>query len=565
LTRLVLRSIAVIIFFSAVTGFCGNPSHETVKSDESYLFPTDASHRINSDFADYRANHFHGGIDISTNGKIGYPVYAAKSGYVYRVSVSPFGYGKRIILRHNDSTFTLYGHLSAFTGESQRLVESEQQTEGKYDVDMTFSPNAIRVTRGEMIARTGATGDGGPHLHFEVHDSDYSFVDPLAFRSLDVTRYMRPRIFNVAVRGFESGRARVCGVMRRGNVYRARETFRMTEPFFFIVHAADSYGRGRFKRPPKRIELKIDGKGFISVNLTKFRAADYLDVASLVDLHLSHSYKTYYKLCVDRAIPFTVFTPSSPLSGLVHGNLPDGKHTYEITVKDEDDNSSSVTGRFILELNKSKEKQGPPEIQPFAGKDVSPMPGVTLHFPADAFVENVDLEVRKVSESAFVMESEGKPLRRKVLLTWKIDDPKLQLFRRGRHGWIHEPCRNDGHVLTARIGYETGEFALIRDDVPPSVGIIRVSKKNPFYRSVAPTEFRRYFVYFKVFDNLSNVDTDDIFLRAGTQEFLCEYDVDKRAVVCNVDAALLRREKYVEILVRDNAGNRRTVKSRLGF
>ncbi len=565
MTGPLLGFIAVIIFSFPASGIRAKPSHEAAISGESYLFPTNASRRVNSGFADYRADHFHGGIDISTNGEIGYPVYAAKSGYVYRVSVSPFGYGKRIILRHDDSTFTLYAHLSAFTGEIRRLVESEQQTEGKYDVDMRFPPNAVRVSRGEMIARTGATGDGGPHLHFEVHDTDYSFIDPLVFKSLDVTRYRRPRIFNVAVRGFESGRARASGVIGRGNVYRARETFRMTEPFFFIIHAADSYGSGRFKRPPKHIVLKIDGKTFISVNLTRFKSSDYLDVRSLVDLRLSRGYKTYYKLCVGRAVPFTVFTPSSPLSGLVHSALPNGKHTYEITVKDEDGDSALVTGGFILELNKSKEERDLPEIKPFAGKDVGPMPGVALHFPSNAFAENVDLEVRRVSEYAFVIESDGKPLRRRVLLTWKVDDPKLQLFRRGRHGWIHEPCRNDGHVLTARIGYETGEFALIRDDVPPSVGRVRVSRKNPFYRSVAPTDFNRYFVYFRVFDNLSHVDTGDILLRVGKQEFLCEYDVDKRAVVCSVDAALLRREKYAEVVVRDNAGNQRTVRSRLRF
>lgn len=563
--RLALRFTPVIFLFLTVAGVCKRPSGEAKNSASSYLFPTNASHMINSGFADYRSSHFHGGIDISTNGKIGYPVYASKSGYVYRVSVSPFGYGKRIILRHDDSTFTLYAHLSAFTGEIERLVDSEQRIEGKYDVDLRLRHDAIRVKRGEMIARTGATGDGGPHLHFEVHDSNYSFIDPLVFRSLDVTRSMRPRIFNVAVRGFETGRVRISGVIGRGNFYRARQTFRMTEPFYFIIHAADSYGRGRFKRPPKHIELKIDGKDYVSVNLTEFKASDYLDVRSLVDTRLSRGYKTYYKLCVDRAVPFTVFAPSSPLSGLIYGDLPNGKHDYKITVKDENGDSSSVTGAFVLQLNGPKETPAPPTISYFAEKDVSPMPGVALHFPKNAFVENVDLEVKRVADNAFNIKSDGMPLRKRVLLTWKVDDPKLQLFRRGRYGWIHEPCMNDGDVLTARIGYETGEFAAIRDDVPPSVGRIMVSRKNPFYVSVAPTDFKRYFVYFRVFDNMSRVDTDDILLRVGTQKFLCEYDIDKRAAICNVDAALLRREKYVEVEVRDNAGNRRVVKSRFSL
>ncbi len=106
-------SLAVYLVLALDFCYAGSPGRDSKKTaSETYLFPTDASHQINSGFADYRETHFHGGIDISTNGRIGYPVYAAKSGYVYRVAVSPYGYGKMILLRHDDSTYTLYGHLS---------------------------------------------------------------------------------------------------------------------------------------------------------------------------------------------------------------------------------------------------------------------------------------------------------------------------------------------------------------------------------------------------------------------------------------------------------------------
>ncbi len=562
--------IAALILSSSPAR-AGNSSPDG-QGGESYLFPTDASHRINSGFADYRASHFHGGMDISTNGKIGYPVYAAKSGYVYRVSVSPYGYGKRIVLRHDDSTFTLYGHLSAFNEEIERRVKAAQQAEGKYDVDLRLAPNEIRVERGEVIARTGATGVGGPHLHFEIHDKDYSFVDPLIYKTLDVSGYRTPRIFNVAVRGVLSGKARVSRVVRLRRGYRAHDVFRMSEPFYFIVHAADSYGRGRFKRPPKYIDLRIDDREFLALNLTRFEPGDYLDVSSLVDLKLSRSYKTYYILCVDRAIPFTVFTPSAPLSGLVDRKvLTDGTHTYTITVRDEDGDSASVTGNFVLDMKSGNASTDDPPgddpmtMVPFKEKVVNPSPGLTLRFPANAFVKDVDLEVTSLSRTSFRIRASGESLRRRVLLIWKVNDPKLQLFRKGRRSWIHVPCENDGKVLTSEIGYEIGEFALIRDNTPPVVQRIRVSRKNPFYRSVAPTQFRRDFVYFRVFDKLSNINTDDIQLKVGNQNFLCEYDVDKHAAICRVDADLLRRERKVEVVVRDNAGNERTVISRLRF
>ncbi len=558
--RFIVGLIAVCILVRTASAFAGTPVDSAKPNAETFLFPTDASHRINSGFADYRDTHFHGGIDISTNGKIGYPVYASKSGYVYRVSVSPFGYGKRIVLRHDDSTFTLYGHLSAFSPEIKKLVEAAQDSEGRYEVDLRLKPGVIDVRRGEVIARTGATGVGGPHLHFEIHDKDYSFVDPLIYKSLDIPDHRTPRIYGVAVEEFYSGKVLVSGVARSGGGYRARKTFRSGEPFFFIIHAADSYTRGRYKRPPKHVGLEIDGKNFLSLDLTHIDADNYLDMSSLVDLRLSHGYKTYYRLCVDRAIPFSVFTPSVPLSGLVYHNLSDGTHTYTITVADENGNSTSVTGKFVLAIHGGKD--APPAIKPFRQTTITPMAGLTLRFPEDAFAKDVNLVVTRISERAFKIRANGGRLRKRVALTWKVNDPKITLCRKERRGWEHVPCENDGTLLKASLGYEIGEFSLIRDENPPFVGRVRVSKRNPYYRSVAPAQFNRDFVYFKVSDKLSGINTDDILLKVGTQEFLCEYDVDKHAATCRVDADLLRRERRIEVVVSDNAGNKRIVVSK---
>ncbi len=536
---------------------------------DSYLFPTDASHKINSGFADYRSSHFHGGMDISTNGKIGYPVFAAKSGYVYRISVSPFGYGKMVILKHGDSTFTLYGHLSAFSEEIGRKVAAAQEQENKYGVDLKFIPDEIKVSQGEVIAYTGATGVGGPHLHFEIRDKDFSFIDPLLFGTLDVPDYRTPRIFNVAVRGFLSGEAKISKVVKSGKSYVAKQTFRMTEPFYFILHGADSYGTGKFKRPPKYILLQIDGKDIIDLNLTHFDADDYLDVASLVDLNLSRRLKTYYILCVNRAIPFSVFTPDTSLSGLIGENISNGVHSYEISIQDEDGNHASVNGKFILDIprssNKSSASDADPALTTFKEKVLNLSPSLTLRFPENSFVRNVDVDARLLSPTSFKIESGNEALRKKVELTWKITDPSLRLFRKLKRRWSYIECTNDGNFVTAKIGYRTGEFALLRDKTPPFVGKIRFSRQNPFYRSVGKKDFNRVFVYFKVSDLLSGINTDNILLKVGDEKFLCEYDVDKHAAICQVNAAELRGRKKVEVVVCDNAGNEKSVVSRTKF
>lgn len=51
-------------------------------------------------FGELRSNHFHAGIDIKTQGKEGLKVYAVAEGYVSRIKVQQYGYGKAIYVTH---------------------------------------------------------------------------------------------------------------------------------------------------------------------------------------------------------------------------------------------------------------------------------------------------------------------------------------------------------------------------------------------------------------------------------------------------------------------------------
>ena len=66
-------------------------------------------------FAELRPNHFHGGIDIKTQGRTGLPVYAAAEGMVSRISVNSTGYGNALYIDHPNGTTTVYGHLESFS------------------------------------------------------------------------------------------------------------------------------------------------------------------------------------------------------------------------------------------------------------------------------------------------------------------------------------------------------------------------------------------------------------------------------------------------------------------
>ncbi|MEK7283483.1 MAG: hypothetical protein AAB249_06715, partial [Acidobacteriota bacterium] len=58
------------------------------------LWPLEIPGLLLSSFGEYRYDHLHAGIDISTGGGTGYKVLAADSGLVFRLKVEWRGYGR---------------------------------------------------------------------------------------------------------------------------------------------------------------------------------------------------------------------------------------------------------------------------------------------------------------------------------------------------------------------------------------------------------------------------------------------------------------------------------------
>jgi lipoprotein NlpD len=95
------------------------------------------------------------GIEIG--GKSGDPVRAAADGVVVYSGNGLVGYGELVIVKHNDSYLSAYGH------NSKRLVKEGQ-----------------RVTAGQPIAEMGSTGASRDELQFQIR-KDGNPVDPLGY------------------------------------------------------------------------------------------------------------------------------------------------------------------------------------------------------------------------------------------------------------------------------------------------------------------------------------------------------------------------------------------------
>lgn len=149
--------------------------------DESttYMWPTNASHQLSSTFAETRSRHLHAGIDIRTWGREGYDVYATRDGVVHRVAMGPTGYGNVIYLKHNDGSYSVYAHLNRFEPDLQAYVDSIRMIDYSFDFDEIIEDKNFTFNQGDVIAYTGSTGVGPPHLHFELRTPEFKPFNPL--------------------------------------------------------------------------------------------------------------------------------------------------------------------------------------------------------------------------------------------------------------------------------------------------------------------------------------------------------------------------------------------------
>lgn len=180
----------LVLSFVILTSFINNgeevQEEKTIPVDYKsldFIKPIDLPFKLSGNFGEIRSNHFHSGLDIKTNGEIGYPIYSIADGYVWRVRVSPYGYGKVIYVAHPNGFTSIYAHLNEFSGDLAKYVKKEQYNQKSFAVDLYPPAGHIVVKQGQVIAKSGNSGgSGGPHLHFEIRETKTSKpINPLLF------------------------------------------------------------------------------------------------------------------------------------------------------------------------------------------------------------------------------------------------------------------------------------------------------------------------------------------------------------------------------------------------
>ena len=318
------------------------------------VWPLRLAPALSSTFGESRSRAFHAGIDLKTWGETGHPVQALADGYIWRVRTSPWGYGRALYQKLADGRIVVYAHLEGFAAPMAELVQQAQQQRGRYSVDLYFKEGEIPVLGGAVIAWSGESGAGPPHLHLELRDANNVAINPL-LHGFAIADTIAPTLQRVAITPHghsaqvEGGHDPYVLNLRwqpgRGEFTGARPV-QVLGPVSISALMYDRADAAPNKLAPYRAALHIDGN---PVFAARYERVGYDDMHQMyLDRPLA-AFKggvgRFYNLC--RLPGNRLEFYEGPSDGML--NLAKGRHEAVVVVADVNGNESRARFGLVVD------------------------------------------------------------------------------------------------------------------------------------------------------------------------------------------------------------------------
>ena len=525
---------------------------------DPYHIPVDIPVFLSGTFGELRGSHFHAGIDIKTQGREGIPIRAVKEGYVARIRVATSGYGKAVYVAHPDGKTSVYAHLRNFSPKITALVRQKQYEKESFPVELFLDPETLPIDANEIIAYSGNTGGSfGPHLHFELRETDTQMpINPL-LGFYEVTDTTRPVIHTLM--GYPTDTTAVINGTKKplqipfkklnDSIYLA-EKIQAIGKIGFGIGIYDRLDNTYNKNGAYSIEAFSNGTKVHEIKFEKFRFSDSENIHALIDYpRYSKTRSKVQKLYRDAGNKLPFFEAVE--SGIL--DIEAGKdYAYRIRAADANGNT-----RFVFVPLEGKEQEvliGADEESPgktiYTDRDyLFRFENAEVYLPKKCLYDTQRLDIRFEQDSIHV-EKEHIPVRKPIQIRLKAPDSIKGHYlgiRNAKDEIEFVSAQQKNGFFEARVK-QTGVFAIAQDTIAPTVASLRK------YDNQWLSNYRT--LRFKITDGQTGVKSYSATINGKWALF--EYEPKKNEITFWFDDYfMLEGTKHLlEINVMDQVGNR---------
>ena len=536
-----------------------------LKSQSNQNFVMDLPINLSGTFGELRTNHFHSGIDIKTNRVEGLNIYSYEKGYISRIQVSTYGYGKAIYITHPDGKITVYAHLSKFSEKIQNYVKDIQYKRKKFAIKVYPKESEILIEKNEIIGYSGNTGSSsGPHLHFELRDKNNMPVNPLKYRNIEIIDTIIPSLKGVYYKELKYNNGKLednysrfkkIKFIENDNGKYLTDTLYTNGVIGFGVNSFDLMNNSNNVYGLNKIITKINDSVNFKINFDKFSFDEWTYINTYVDYaYFKRTNDKIQKLYIENINPLNLYDRSLGDGAL---KLNDSKNiliNYKIILFDFNNNTTVINIPIVFTDQRKEEifqKKGNINIQNNLDKKIR-LENYFVEFKKGTFDYNTSLTISE-SNNTINIDNDTIPLRKPFTIKYSlknIDDSRkkyLYLAMKGPknyHYFISSEKFNDSIIGHAK---KLGKFKILTDSIPPDINFYNL--KNDQWIS------NRKKLTIKINDNESGIKSFNGWI--NNKWILLEYESKKNMLTYDFEDKVNSNDSKNELVVsvKDNCGN----------
>jgi murein DD-endopeptidase MepM/ murein hydrolase activator NlpD len=535
---------------------------------ETFQSPLGIPLDLSGSFGELRSNHFHSGLDFKTTGKEGLPVYATGDGYVSRIKISTFGYGKAIYITHPNGYTSVYGHLQKANGVIQDYIKKKHYQEKSYEIEMYLYPTELPVKKEDIIAYSGNTGgSGGPHLHFEFRDTkSEQIINPMHFGLKKIIVDERKPIIQGIV-AYPIDSTTVNNSQIPINISFSKQAdgsylgvkVKANGKVAFGINAYDFCTNGYNKNGLYKVKAYLNGVLQYQYGFDSFAFDESRYINNFIDYERFHEMgQRVQKLFQMNEYPLSIVSGNKK-DGIINVQ-PNSNYNYRVEVYDFHGNKVELIIPIEFAIQEAKiEKtfQKTPYYIKAKTESIFEKNNVSVYVPENAFYSNFYMNF-DVNNDVVTLHDDSVPVHKNITLAFNnvaglteeqlsktyiatLDGYKLKYNNTYRKG-------NNFSIKTKTLG----KFKLAQDITPP-----RIYNVNFIEGKTLTTQKT---ISVSVTDLHSDIDTYNGYLNG--KWILMEYDYKTKKLTHNLeDAIYVEGRNDLKIVVTDNLQNSTTFES----